>query len=33
MVPNIEYDDILLLGYSILCKEYNLTRYNHQEKH
>ena len=25
MVPNIEYDYILLLGYSILYKEYSLT--------
>ena len=28
-VPNIESDYILLLGYSILYKEYNLTRVNH----
>ena len=33
MVPNIEQDSILLLGYSILYKEYNLTRFNHQEEH
>ena len=33
MVPNIEYDFILLLGYSILYKDYNLTRFNHQKKH
>ena len=31
MVPNIEQDYILLLGYSILYKEYNLTRFNHQK--
>ena len=31
MVPNIEQDDILLLGYSVLYKEYNLTRFNHQK--
>ena len=31
MVPNIEYDSILLLGYSILYKEYHLTRFNHQK--
>ena len=31
MVPNIEYDYILLLGYSILYKECNLTRFNHQK--
>ena len=31
MVPNIESDYILLLGYSILYKEYNLTRFNHQQ--
>ena len=29
MVPDIEF---LLLGYSILYKEYNLTRFNHQKK-
>ena len=28
MVPNIEADYILLLGYSILYKEYNLTRFS-----
>ena len=33
MVPNIEYDCILLLGYSILYKEYYLTRFKHQQKH
>ena len=33
MVPNIEQDYILLLGYSILYKEYNLTGFNHQKKH
>ena len=33
MVSIIEYDYILLLGSSILFKEYNLTRFNHQEKH
>ena len=31
MVPNIEKDSILLLGYSILYKGYNLTRSNHQK--
>ena len=31
MVLNIEEDYILLLGYSILYKEYNLTRFNHQK--
>ena len=31
MVPNIEHDSILLLGYSILYKKYNLTRFNHQK--
>ena len=31
MVPNIEQDYILLLGYSILYKEYDLTRVNHQK--
>ena len=31
MVPNIEPDSILLLGYSILYKEYNPTRFNHQK--
>ena len=31
MVANIEKDYILLLGYSILYKEYNLTRFNHQK--
>ena len=32
MVPNVAKDYILLLGYSILYKEYNLTRFNHQKK-
>ena len=32
MVPNIDEDDILLLGYSILYKKYYLTRFNHQKK-
>ena len=32
MVPNKEQDYLLLLGYSILYKEYNLTRCNHQKK-
>ena len=32
MVPIIESDHILLLGYSILCKECYLTRFNHQKK-
>ena len=31
MVPNIESDSILLLGYSILHKEYRLTGFNHQK--
>ena len=31
MVPSIEQDYILHLGYSILYKEYNLTRFNHQK--
>ena len=31
MVPNIESDYILLLGYSILYKEYNLTGFSHQK--
>ena len=31
MVPNIEQDYILLLGYSILYREYYLTRFNHQK--
>ena len=31
MVPIIEEDSILLLGYSILCQEYNLTGFNHQK--
>ena len=33
MVPNIEQDYILLLGYSILYKEYNLTGFSHKNKH
>ena len=33
MVPNIEYDYILLLGYRILYKEYYLTRFNHPKEH
>ena len=32
MVPIIESDYILILGYSILYKEYNLTRFDHQKK-
>ena len=32
MVPIIEQDYILLLGYSILYKEYNLTRFNQQKR-
>ena len=32
MAPNIEQDSILFLGYSILYKEYNLTRSNHLTK-
>ena len=31
MVPNIEEDSVLLLGYSILYKAYNLTGFNHQK--
>ena len=31
MVPYIEEDYVLLLGYSISYKEYNLTRFNHQK--
>ena len=31
MVPMIEEEYIPLLGYSILYKEYNLTRFNHQK--
>ena len=31
MVPNIESDYILLLGYSILYKGYYLIRFNHQK--
>ena len=31
MVPNKEEDYILLLGNSILYKEYYLTRFNHQK--
>ena len=33
MVPNIESDYVLFLGYRILYKEYYLTRLNHQKKH
>ena len=33
MVPNIEYDYILLLGYSILYKEYDLTGFSHKKHH
>ena len=32
MVPMLDLDYILLLGYSILYQEYNLTRFNHQKK-
>ena len=32
MVPIIEQDSILLLGYSILYKENSLTRVNHPKK-
>ena len=32
MVPNIEYDSILLLGYGNLSKENNLNRFNHQKR-
>ena len=31
MVPIIEYNYILLLGYSTSYKEYNLTRFYHQK--
>ena len=31
MVPNTEEDYILLFGYSIVYKEYNLTGFNHQK--
>ena len=31
MVPDVEKDSILLFGYSILYKEYNLTGFNHQK--
>ena len=31
MVPKIELDYILRLGYSIFYKEYNLTGFNHQK--
>ena len=31
MVPSIEKDSILPVGYSILYKEYYLTRFNHQK--
>ena len=30
-VPNLEKDHILLLGYSIFCKEHYLTEFNHQK--
>ena len=32
MVPKIEWDYILLFGYSILYKEYDPTRFNHPKK-
>ena len=31
MVPNIEYDYILFVGYNNLYKEYCLTRFNLQK--
>ena len=31
MVASIEYYSILPLNYSILYREYNLTRFNHQK--
>ena len=31
MVPIIEEDSILLLGYSMLYEENNLTRFNHKK--
>ena len=31
LVPNIEYEYTPFLGYSILYKEYNLTRFHHQK--
>ena len=31
MVPNVEKDDVLLWGYSSLCKEHNITGFNHQK--
>ena len=31
MVPNIDYDYIIRLRYSIVYKEYYLTRFNHQQ--
>ena len=31
IVPIIEKDYILLLGYSMLCEEYNLTGFNHKK--
>ena len=31
MVPNIEYDYLLLLGYSMIYKEDNLTEFKHQK--
>ena len=33
MVPNIDQDYILLLGYSASYKEYNLTRFNHKKNY
>ena len=32
MAPKLESDYIFLLGYNVLYKEYNLTRFNHQKK-
>ena len=32
MVPNIELESILLLGYRALYKECNLTGFNHKKK-
>ena len=31
MVPNLEEDYIILLGYSVLYEEYYLTGFNHHE--
>ena len=31
MVPTIELDYILFLGYSMFYKDYDLTRFNHQK--